>query len=123
MNFFMCFSPKVASHGRAAVAAFTLFSESGDWAKYVTHCFRRDGSLERATIEFRTFYGYFVMIEQQEYDTSGKLIKSSRNYHDLMTDKPKTVSGEDLDVNENHIRGDVVTSVERLPFAALIPKN
>jgi hypothetical protein len=24
---------------------FTLFSDSGDWAKYVYHCFREDGSL------------------------------------------------------------------------------
>src|SRR5690606_28417453 len=44
------------AEGRVASAVFTLFRESGDWAKYVTHCFRKDGSLERATIEYRTFY-------------------------------------------------------------------
>ena len=106
-----------------AAAVFTIFSESGDWAKYVTHCFRKDGSLEEATIEYRTFYGHFVMIEQQKYDTSGKLIKSSRDYYDLMTDEPKTVEKEYLDDNSRLAAGDVYMSVDKLPFASLIPKK
>ncbi len=99
------------AEGRVASAVFTLFSESGDWAKYVTHCFRKDGSLERATIEYRTFYGYFIMVDKQEYGRSGALMKSTKNYFDLETDEPKKISEDDLADNESLARDDVFKSV------------
>jgi hypothetical protein len=111
------------AEGRVAAAVFTLFSESGDWAKYVTHCFRKDGSLERASVEYRTFYGHFVMVEKQEYDRSGTLIISKKDYFDLRTDEPKNVPEEDLEANNNLMKDDVFKSVRDLAFSALIVTN
>jgi hypothetical protein len=110
-------------NGRVRSAYFNVFFESGDHAKYVTHCFRTDGTLASAIVEFRTFYGYYILIDDMEFDTAGKKTRSTRTVRDLGTSEPKVVKAELISDLQNLIDGDVYKKVSRLPFAALLKKN
>src|SRR5215203_928122 len=74
--------------GKIVKSNFTLFSPSGDWANYVYHHFREDGSLARAESEMRTFNGDLIIIQDFYFDRKGKLLKKTVKYLDLQTKKP-----------------------------------
>lgn len=110
--------------GRKVVSTnFTLFSPSGDWAKYVYCYYRPDGSLARAESELRTFYGDYIGIRRQYFDKDGKILSNSVRFLDLKTRKPKKPSNEFLDGNPAWDRSDFFRSTAELPFAHLLNKK
>ncbi len=107
-------------NGNVAVSNFTLFSQSGDWAKYVYHYFREDGSLARAESELRTFYGDYIVIRSSYFDRNGKLIHQSVKYLDLVKKRPKKPTSDFLADNSNEV--DYFKKTSKLPFAHLLKK-
>lgn len=108
------------SGGRLIASNFTHFSPSGDWVKYVNHCFRSDGTLARVETDYRTFMGDFKVIRNRYFNARGKQISSSVKYLDLQSGKPKDkgdgVTGDDPS------EVDYYKTVKKLPFAKLLPK-
>ena len=103
---------------------FTLFSPSGDWAKYVFQCFREEGTLAKAKSELRTFYGDFVVTENRYFDTNGKLLKKTIRYSDLTTGKPKKPAESFFSDNSGYLKDkDYYMSTRKLPFAKLLDKK
>ncbi len=106
--------------GKIVASNFTLFSPSGDWAKYVFHYFRPDGSLAYVETDYRTFMGNFKVIRGRYFDVNGKQIKVTARYLDLRSGKPKRhkdgVDGDD----PNEV--DYYKKVSKLPFARLLKK-
>lgn len=107
--------------GRRLIATnFTHFSPSGDWVKYVNHCFRADGTLARVETDYRTFNGDFKVVRHRYFDGKGRQISSSVKYLDLTTDKAKDHSGGVMGDDPHEI--DYYKRVKKLPFARLLPK-
>lgn len=104
--------------GRIVASNFTLFSGSGDWARYVYHCFREDGSVARVESELRTFYGDFIVIRRRYFDETGKQISTSVKYLDLTTRKPK--KPDDGVMGDDPAEVDYYKKTSKLPFARLI---
>jgi hypothetical protein len=106
------------SAGKIVASNFTLFSASGDWAKYVNHYFRPDGTLARVDTDYRTFMGDFVVLRSRYFDPKGNQISSSVKYLDLTTRKPKDagegVMGDDPKEVEYYLK------TSKLPFARLM---
>ncbi len=75
-------------NGKIVLSVFTLFSESGDWAKYVYSHFRRDGTLAKVESKYSTFYGDFVYLEKLYFDERGKRLAKNVEFKDLDM-KPK----------------------------------
>jgi hypothetical protein len=111
-----------AKNGELVASNFTLFSGSGDWAKYVNHYFRPDGTLAKVEVDYRTFHGDFIVEQNLYYSPSGKLIKKTTAYKDLQTGKPKKPEAGYLDDNSELLAGDIYKAVAKLPFARLIKK-
>ena len=107
-------------NGRIVATNFTLFSPSGDWAKYVMHYFRGDGSLAKVTSELRTFYGDFVMTRTEYFDPAGRRLKTGTEYRDLKTKKPKKPTKDMLAENPMANSDDHYKRVRDLPFAKLV---
>lgn len=108
------------SNGRIVAANFTLFSESGDWAKYVDHYFRADGTLAKVRSELRTFYGDYIVIRDIYFDTKGRRIKRTMKYLDLTTKKPKKPTADFLADNSMASEVDYFKRTNLLPFAKLL---
>lgn len=111
-------------NGKIVQSSFTLFSPSGDWAHYVTHYFRADGTLAKVESDYRTFMGDFIILENLYFDKRGKNIKKTVAYKDLRTGKPKQPSKDDLQgdlplINET----DYYKKTSKLPFANLLRKK
>ena len=110
--------------GRIVKSNFTLFSPSGDWAQYVYHNFRADGSLAFVQSEMRTFNGDLIVVQDFYFDRAGRLLKKSIKYRDLQTNKPIKPTKEFLET-----KGDFSNDVEyykktsKLPFAGLLKKS
>ena len=107
--------------GKIVKSDFTLFSPSGDWANYVYHHFREDGSLARAESEMRTFNGDLIIIQDFYFDRKGNLLRKSVKYRDLQTNKPIKPTKEFL-ANKADFSDDVeyYTKTSKLPFAGLV---
>lgn len=99
-------------NGTIVTANFTMFSESGDWAHYVFHYFRADGSLAKIEADLRTFYGDISVQQDFYFDTSGRLLRKRTRYRDLKTNKPKKAP---IDFFDDEVR--IYKSVKKLPFA------
>jgi hypothetical protein len=98
---------------RVVNAVFTLFSESGDWARYDSHYFRADGSVAKVSSELRTFYGDLIILRDFYFDRRGRLLKKTVRYRDLNTKKPvKKPAG---DYYDNEIA--IYKTTKKLPFA------
>jgi hypothetical protein len=111
-------------NGKIVHSNFTLSSPSGDWAKYVYHYFREDGSLAKAESELRTFYGNFIVIQDLYFDRKGAVLKKTLRYLDLKTQKPKKPSEDDiLNNGDNFKRADYYGKTSKLPFASLLKKK
>jgi hypothetical protein len=107
--------------GKLIKANFTLFSPSGDWAQYVYHYFREDGTLAKAESEMRTFNGDLIVIQDFYIDAKGKLLKKTVKYLDLQTQKPIKPTKEFLENNASFINdAEYFKKTSRLPFAALL---
>jgi hypothetical protein len=103
---------------RLVLTRFTFFSESGDWAKYVTSCYRMDGSLALASVDFRTFYGHFAMDRNIYYSEDGRVIARTESFYGLREKKPVTPSQEDLETNADRMKeDDHYITVSALPYA------
>lgn len=109
--------------GHIAFVTLTMFSSSGDWVKFVSHCYGKDGSLALATKEFRTFYGHFALVEKAYFDPSGNTIDLTKEYRDLKTAEPIEVEKEWINETKHLAEGGVYTKVSDLPFADLLRKQ
>lgn len=107
------------SKGRLVSSLFTMFSPSGDWATYVTHYFRADGSAAKVNTEMRTFNGEYIIVRDFYFDSRGKLLKKSSKYLDITTKKPKKPTAEMQDENSDFYKADYYKSVSALPFYSL----
>ena len=103
---------------------FTLFSPSGDWAHYVFHYFRADGTLAKIESDYRTFVGDFIVLENIYFNKNGKTMKKTVAYKDLTTGKPKQPSKDYLQDNLTLInKADYYQKTSKLPFANLLRKK
>lgn len=108
------------SKGTIVASNFTLFSPSGDWAKYVNHYFRADGSLAKVTSELRTFYGDYIVIEALYFDAGGRRLKRGIKYLDLTTKKPRKPTSDFLSDNSMTSGVDYFKRTKHLPFAVFL---
>jgi len=109
--------------GKIVKSNFTLFSPSGDWANYVYHHFREDGSLAKVESEMRTFNGDLIIIQNFYFDRQGRLLKKTVKYLDLQTQKPIKPTKEFL-AGKADFSDDVeyYKKTSKLPFANLVKK-
>jgi hypothetical protein len=109
--------------GKIVKSNFTLFSPSGDWAQYVYHDFRADGTLAHVESEMRTFNGDLIIIQDFYFDRRGRLLKKTIKYRDLQTQKPIKPTKEFL-ADYGDFSDDVkyYKKTSRLPFARLLKK-
>jgi hypothetical protein len=73
--------------GKVATAKFTFTSPSGDWYHFIDYYFRIDGSLAKIHARLNTFYGNISVVRNRYYDSTGQLIKSTKRFQDVKTDK------------------------------------
>ncbi|CAN5457856.1 hypothetical protein BH10ACI3_BH10ACI3_01290 [soil metagenome] len=103
---------------------FTLFSPSGDWTRYIYSYYREDGTLAKVTIEHRTFYGDYIMLQDIYFSAAGKVLRKTTSYKDLATKKPKKLSKEFLEDNKALMKDvDYYMTTGKLPFAHLLKKK
>lgn len=108
------------SRGRIVATNFTLFSGSGDWAHYVYHYFRPDGSAAFIKCELRTFYGDYIVISDWYFDRRGKLLRKRTKYFDLTTQKPKKPTADMLADGSDVCQDMTYKKAGKLPFAKLL---
>lgn len=107
--------------GRLAAANFTLFSPSGDWAKYVYSYYRPTGTLAKAAVDYRTFNGDFILEQDIYFNESGKEIKRTERFLDLQTHKPKKLSKSYRENAQQMAKEvDYYKTTSKLPFAKLL---
>jgi hypothetical protein len=104
--------------GKVVSTNFTMFSPSGDWAKYVYSYFRPDGTLARVETDFRTFNGDFKVVSRRYFDAAGKQVGSSAKTLDLTTGKPKKAPDGVMGDDPKEI--DYFMTASKLPFARLL---
>lgn len=109
-------------NGRINHSNFTVSSQSGDWAQYVYHYFRPDGTLAKMESELRTFYGDLIVLQKKYFDQKGKLLSKSIRYKDLRSKKPTKPSKDFMKGNEDFINGVEYKKTSKLPFARLLKK-
>lgn len=107
--------------GEVASTNFTMFSPSGDWAKYIYSYFRPDGSLARVETDFRTFNGDFRVIRRRYFDIAGRELRSSVKFLDLQTRQPKKAPEGVMGDDPNEV--DYYLTVGKLPFTHLLTKK
>lgn len=98
---------------KLVASRFTYSSPSGDWAEFVFHYFRADGSLARVDAELRTFTDDCVIRQSFYFNSSGKSLKRTRRYFDLNTDKPRKPC-----LGANALKFEYFKTAAALPFAA-----
>jgi hypothetical protein len=108
-----------AKNGKVVGTNVTHFSPSGDWTEYVYSYYRPDGSLARADVDFRTFYGDLMILQKVYFDAAGKVIKRTKKSMDLMTRKPKK-AGADFTPDSELMSGDFYRTTAGLPFASMV---
>lgn len=108
------------NRGKIVASNFTHFSPSGDWVKYVYHCFRANGTLARVETDYRTFKGDFKVVRKRYFDRFARRINMSVKYLDLQTDKPKNADSGVLGDDGNEV--DYYLKTSKLPFGRLLKK-
>lgn len=106
--------------GKIVASNFTNFSPSGDWAMYIFHCFRADGTLARVRSELRTFNGDYIVTQTRYFNVRGKQISKTVKYQDLTTHKLKKPTS---DFDSSFSDEDIFKTTAKLPFAKLITKK
>lgn len=104
---------------RVVVSNFTFSSPSGDWAHYVFHYFREDGTLAKIEARLNTFYGDMTILRDFYFDRRGKVLRKTTKYLDLTTQKPK--KAKDGDFYDNEVK--IYKKTANLPFAAWLKKK
>lgn len=107
-------------NGRIVASVFTSFSPSGDWAQYINHYFRADGTAAKVTTEMRTFNGSYIIIREKYFGPRGRLLKKTAKFLDLTTKKPKRPTAEMLAESSGFYKADFYKKVSSLPFYSLI---
>ena len=107
------------TNGKIVSSVLTFFSPSGDWAQYVTHYFRPDGTAAKVNTEMRTFNGDYIIIRAKYFNKRGKLLKQTAKYLDLSTKKPKKPTAEMLDEDSDFFKTEYYKKVSSLPFYSL----
>lgn len=111
-------------NGKIIKSNFTLFSPSGDWAQYVYHYFREDGTLAKAESEMRTFNGDLIIVQNFYFNRKGKFLQKTVKYLDLQTQKPIKPSKEFLENKADFSDdADYFKNTGKLPFANLLKKR
>jgi len=111
-------------NGKIIKSNFTLFSPSGDWAQYVYHYFRADGTLAKVESEMRTFNGDLIVIQDFYLGAKGKLLKKTVKYRDLQTQKPIKPTREFLKNNADFSNDvEYFKKTSKLPFASLLKRK
>lgn len=105
-------------NGKVVETSTTLFSASGDWAQYVYHYYRPDGTLAKVESDFRSFNGDIIIEKAHFYNKAGKQIKTTTQYRDLKTRKFKKVDAKSGIPAMGKF--DVYKTVKKLPFAHLL---
>jgi hypothetical protein len=106
--------------GRIVETSSTLFSPSGDWAQYVYHYFRENGTLAKVESDFRSFHGDIIIEQSLYYDAKGKQLKKTTQYRDLKTKKFKKVDPKSGIPSMGKF--EVFKTTKKLPFAHLLKK-
>ena len=75
---------------RIRAAKLMRTSPSGDWAQYLTYCYRADGTLAFVLAELRTFLGDVRVVDRHYFGADGRQIRKTRRIFDLKTNKPIT---------------------------------
>lgn len=101
--------------GKIVIAHFEYGSPSGDWAQFVSYCFREDGSLAQLDNSFRTFHGDVRIEKQKLYDAKGKRLRSSLLCFDLQSGRRKRCQG-----SYSNYDADVFRTIKQLPLYGLI---
>jgi hypothetical protein len=108
---------------RVIYTSFTIFSPSGDWAKYVYSYFREDGTLAKVEVDYRTFQGDLIILQNLYFDRAGKILKKTTKFKDLSTRKLKNPSKEYLRENSALLNEvDYYRKNSLLPYAGLLKK-
>ena len=79
--------------GQVVAAQFSLTSSSGDWYHYVNYYFRADGTLAKIHAQLETFSsagGGIIVLRDNFYTSSGKLLRTATRYLDLKSQQPRT---------------------------------
>ncbi|HMD32134.1 MAG TPA: hypothetical protein VKG84_09495 [Candidatus Acidoferrales bacterium] len=101
-------------NGELVRTNFTLESESHDWVQYSGYCFR-SGDLVKLNYELRTTYNQMLVRRERFYDAKGHVLKSSEEFLDLQTERPKRPSEAFADEATT-----IYHHVSDLPFWALV---
>jgi hypothetical protein len=109
--------------GKIVFSGLTVFSPSGDWAQYVNHYFRSDGTAAKVRTEMRSFNCDCIIIRERFFGIRGKLLKKMAKYLDLQTRKPKKPTAGMLDENSPFYKADFYLKVSALPFYPLTRSN
>lgn len=103
---------------------FTLFSGSGDWAQYVYHHFRPDGTLAKAESELRTFHGDMIVTQIFYFDRKGRTLEKTLRYADLKNQKLAKPNDEFIDAHSDFLKEvNYYKKTTKLPFSHLLAKK
>ena len=106
-------------NGKVVVANFTFSSPSGDWAHYVYHYFREDGTLAKVEAQLNTFYGNVTFLRNFYFNRKGMLLRKTTKYLDLKTQKG--VNHKERDFYDNEVK--IFKKTSKLPFNFLLRKK
>ena len=101
--------------GSPVVSDFKYGSPSGDWAQFVSYCFRTDGSLAEIDNSFRTFNGSVRVEKQIVYNANGRRLRLTTRCFDLQSGRKKLCGG-----NYAQYDAEVFQKVQQLPFYHLL---
>lgn len=101
------------------MANFTFSSPSGDWAHYIYHYFREDGTVAKVEAQLNTFYGNMTVLRRFYFNPKGSLLRKTTKYRDLETQKPK--KSEEQDFYDDEVK--IFKKANKLPFAVLLRKR
>jgi len=109
-------------NGRVVITSITIFSGSGDWVKYVSSCYRENGSLARVNVRYRTFYGHYLLLNDKYFEVAGKIIAESHEYRAIpseeIIDSPTEIADNPMMDAVDHY-----TTTGKLPYAKLLKSN
>jgi hypothetical protein len=106
-------------NNKVVMANLTLSSPSGDWAHYIYHYFREDGTLAKIEARLNTFYGNMTVLRWFYFNRKGSLLRKTTKYLDLETQKPKKAGEQDF--NDNEVK--IFKKTSKLPFNSLLRKR
>lgn len=92
-------------------------SPSRDWAYNISAYYRADGSLAKVDADLRTFYGNVSAETIRYYDDSGKILKQTKTFRDIHTNK--RLRNKHPDYTDEPL--EIFHRIKDLPFYRLLP--